>query len=339
MQRKTSNLWAATAILLLATPSVNVFAGPKGGGGGRGMSARSGGSFNSRTPSMNRTFSQSKIGGMTKNFSGSNFKNSTNLKSKVMPYAGNSSIVNKSLQSKFGNGLNAKLSGPLTKVDGRFGKIANKFDGNLSGKLPGLDSVEHDTAKIAIGKEPILNPGKITDTLAGKLPFEPGNGGNPGGGKNPHHGHKHKWWWGHHHWHHWHRPWVHRHFYHRPFCGTVYVNGCWTYCQDPVVVEQISVIPVTVGEALPEIPANATFKMAIASLGAAEGAAAVDVKGVGMMVEILQWNPDSVVVRLPAVELQQKALSELAVLRADGSLAHTLKFNMLPALQPSIAAE
>ncbi len=120
------------------------------------------------------------------------------------------------------------------------------------------------------------------------------------------------------------------------YCGTVYVNGCWTYVTRPVAVEQISLV--TVGDSLPEIPSNATFRMQVSGLGATKGIAAVEINGVGMQAELLEWNADSVVVRLPAVGLTDAKVSELYILQSDGSMAKNLKFKMTPALDTTVAA-
>ena len=124
--------------------------------------------------------------------------------------------------------------------------------------------------------------------------------------------------------------------YYPSYCGTVYVNGCWTYVTQPVAVEQIALVEV--GETLPEIPSHATFKLQAAGLAAAKGMAAVEVNGVGLQAEVLEWNGDSVVVRLPSVGLTQPLVSQLYILQADGSMAKNLKFKMLPALQNTVAA-
>src|SRR5204863_4663428 len=107
-------------------------------------------------------------------------------------------------------------------------------------------------------------------------------------------------------------------YYTQPYCGTVFVNGCWTYVTQPVVYEQISLVEV--GETLPEIPSNATFKLPVYGLGPMKGLAAVEINGVGMQAELLEWSGDAVVVRLPAVGLTQPLVSELHILQADGSM-------------------
>ena len=60
--------------------------------------------------------------------------------------------------------------------------------------------------------------------------------------------------------------------------------------------------------------------------------------GVGLQAEVLEWNGDSVVVRLPSVGLTQPLVSQLYILQADGSMAKNLKFKMLPALQNATVA-
>jgi hypothetical protein len=217
------------------------------------------------------------------------------------------------------------------------------------------------------GKPPVLDPGNGGGKPPKKPPFDPFPGGGippvldpgggkppgggmpPGGGNNPPgggngggngngngngNGHHHgggkycwpnyclNWWW--------------PSYYTQPYCGTVYLNGGWTYVTQPVPVQQISLVQV--GETLPEIPSNATFKMQASGLGSMKGLAAVEINGVGMQAELLEWNADSVVVRLPAVGLTQPAVSQLHILQPDGSMAKTLKFRMLPAIDAAVAS-
>ncbi|MBX3442988.1 MAG: hypothetical protein KF774_11340 [Planctomyces sp.] len=180
--------------------------------------------------------------------------------------------------------------------------------------------------------QPPADPGN------GQPPIDPGNGnGQPpvdpghGGHHPPHHGHDH--------WH-WPLPYPVPIFYPTPRCHTVFVNGCWTPCTQPLYFNQIDVIPMpVVGQALPEIPAGATFRLDIAGLGPNQGGAGVDVRGIGMTVEVLQWDANSVVVQLPYIVLNEAARSDLAIVRADGSVAHQLPFLMLPADQAMLAAQ
>lgn len=199
------------------------------------------------------------------------------------------------------------------------------------------------------GIPPVLDPG-------GKPPIKPpfpgggnppvidpgngggGNGGGNGGGHGPGNGHGHGCYHGggKHCWPHYCLNWYWPTYYTQPYCGTVYVNGCWTYSNQPVSVAQISLL--SVGNSLPEIPSNATFKLQVAGLGAQKGIAAVEINGVGMQAELLEWNADSVVVRLPAVGLTQAAVSQLHILQSDGSMAKTLDFKMLPAMETAVAS-
>jgi hypothetical protein len=57
-----------------------------------------------------------------------------------------------------------------------------------------------------------------------------------------------------------------------------------------------------------------------------------------MQAELLEWSGDSVVVRLPSVGLTQPLVSQLHILQSDGSMAKSLKFKMLPAIQNTVAA-
>ncbi len=177
----------------------------------------------------------------------------------------------------------------------------------------------------------------------------PGGGNNPpGGGKPPGHGGHGPGWgvpgWGHAGcfpgggrlwWPNYCLSWHWPTYYAQPYCGTVYVNGSWTYVTEPVAVEQISLVQM--GSSLPEIPSNATFRMQVSGLGQMQGLAAVEINGVGMQAELLEWNPDSVVVRLPAVGLTDAKISDLYILQADGSMAKNLKFKMIPALENAVA--
>lgn len=191
------------------------------------------------------------------------------------------------------------------------------------------------------GIPPSLDPGNGGGGNGGGGNNPPGGGNNPpgggngggngnGGGHGHGHGHHHHWW-----------PnycldWYCPPFYTQPYCGTVYLNGSWTYVTQPVAVEQISLVQA--GDGLPEIPSAATFKMQVSGLAAAKGMAAVEVNGVGMQAELLEWNGDSVVVRLPSVGLTQPLVSQLYILQPDGSMAKNLKFKMLPAAQNAVAA-
>jgi hypothetical protein len=230
-------------------------------------------------------------------------------------------------------------------------------------KPPKLDlPIDKFPGKIDPGKIPPIDPGKgngggmkppFDPFPGGKWPpLDPGNGGGnnpPGGGNNPpgggnggggngggfpddhcHHGG------GKFCWPNWGLGWCWPAYYTQPYCGTVFINGGWQYVTQPVAVEQISLVQLT--DTLPEIPSNATFKMQVAGLGAAKGIAAVEVNGVGMPAELLEWNGDSVVIRLPAVGLSQPAISNLYVLQADGSMVKDLKFKMLPALSTAVAS-
>jgi hypothetical protein len=235
-----------------------------------------------------------------------------------------------------------KLDLPTGKFPGKIdpGKIdPGKLDpgGKIPpGKFPPgkIDPGKLDPGKLDPGKGggmPPIDPGKGNGG-GGMPPIDPGkgNGGMPPyGNGNCHHGggkfcwpnYCLNWWW--------------PTYYSQPYCGTVYLNGGWTYVTQPVAAQQISLVQI--GDSLPEIPSNATFKMQVAGLSGAKGVAAVEVNGVGMQAELLEWNGDSVVVRLPAVGLTQPLVSDLYILQADGSMAKNLKFKMTPAIQNAVA--
>ncbi len=370
MKRINSMLWAAVAVLGLYSPVFTYAGSSFGSFASKGSVARSGQFGGSNSSSGNRSSMKSMPYSSGNLMKQSHVLKSGGLNSQVLK----TPIVNQNVGGKLGkvgtkigpivtlpgNSLPGKSKTPIIKpFPGKFGPVLDPGIGNGigGGKKPPI------LVPFPGGKPPILDPGiggkppkkPIFDPFPGGKPpiFDPGNGGGmpPGGGNNPPgggngggngngggHGHGH----GHHHgggkfyWPNYCLNWWWPSYYTQPYCGTVYVNGCWTYVTQPVAVEQISLVQV--GDSLPEIPSNATFKMQVSGLAAAKGLAAVEINGVGMQAEVLEWNADSVVVRLPAVGLTDAKVSDLYILQADGSLAKNLKFKMLPAIETAVAS-
>jgi hypothetical protein len=57
------------------------------------------------------------------------------------------------------------------------------------------------------------------------------------------------------------------------------------------------------------------------AFGDKAGAARLRISGIAMPIEVLEWTPTGVKVRLPMVEITRATLAEIEVFRGDGSLA------------------
>jgi len=350
MQRITSLVWAAVAVLGLSSTGTTNAAGPSGNLGSRGTMNRGGqaGGVKSqvlKTPVVNRN-------------PASHFDKGGTRPSVLRPFPGGKPPV---IDAGNGGGKPPKKPSIFNPFpDGRLPKIDPGNGGIKPPKRPPLPPVLDPGSG---GGRPPKNPPVFDPYPGGKPPvLDPGNGGGkpPGGGNNPpgggkppggghgnggghghgnghghghHHGHHHhgNWWWPN-----YPLDWYRPQYYAPPYCGTVYLNGGWTYATQPVAVEQISLVQV--GETLPEIPSNATFRMQVAGMAPTKGMAAVEINGVGMPAEVLEWNGDSVVVRLPSVRLTEPLVSQLYILQSDGSMAKNMKFKMLPAMEAAVAA-
>jgi hypothetical protein len=129
----------------------------------------------------------------------------------------------------------------------------------------------------------------------------------------------------------------------------VYVDGCWSYCDVPVAIEQVCVIElpttpvVAVEEAtgLPvlEIPAGAAFKLELPELGEEASVAVVELRGLTLPVQILDWSPEAVALQLPAMGLTEAVASVLTIARPDGEVVRTIEFAMIPAAVTVASAE
>ncbi len=194
-----------------------------------------------------------------------------------------------------------------------------------------------------IGGPPnLLNQNSATIALKGlnksQLPFPgqsppiipmPGSGSpNPGtGAGNPNHPYHHHYFpWRNLVWH-WNYPCPCPCGY---TCGTVCVNGNWIGCAEPASIDTITLLKLT-DETLTSIPVHATFRLSMANLNAESGVALIQVRGMTLPVEVLEWKSDSVVLQLPAMGLNEPAETELTILDASGTLVQNSKFLMVPA--------
>jgi len=81
----------------------------------------------------------------------------------------------------------------------------------------------------------------------------------------------------------------------------------------------------------PSVAVGSTMQFSGESLGAEKGSVRLQISGVTLPVEVIEWTAESVKVHIPKLDLSRTVAAELEVLRADGSMASTSGVELMPA--------
>jgi hypothetical protein len=97
-----------------------------------------------------------------------------------------------------------------------------------------------------------------------------------------------------------------------------------------VIVVNSPVAP-TADAAPVELSPGMQLTLGGASFGATPGQAGMKVGELVLAVEVVQWQPSQVVVRLPNAQIARAVSAELVVTRSDATVARAVPFELVPA--------
>jgi hypothetical protein len=350
MKRNWLPYVAIAAALVAGTMCSSAFAGPPGGfkfgGNSGGNSFRSlGGSSssnNSGNSNLSRNF-QPRIGSLNGN-SGQSM--GSNMQSQIKKFQGNGigqiggssnngtpriTIKPNNLPGNLGQVIGNGSNSGTPRVGIGQGNIVNqiKKNGNVSG-LPGIIGNSNGNGQgigNAIPKIGKIDPGfnksgNIGQAIAGSI---------LGGGNNNANCHKDvhcgpikigckPWWNDCHHFHHNH---CYKPVY--PVCTQTIV------VQVPVVVEQVAV-----AQPVMQVPVGATLTLQSLGLGDAAGQVMLQVDKIAIPAMVNEWKPDAVTTTLPMLGLSGQVIADIVMVRADGTVANSIKVELINA-QPQAA--
>ena len=112
------------------------------------------------------------------------------------------------------------------------------------------------------------------------------------------------------------------------------------YCPQPIVIPVQAPVVTTVGvveEQILQIPVGSTVTLGSAGLGDMSGQVVAQMDKIAFPAKVNEWKTDSVNATLPLVGLSSSVRGEILLIKADGSLAHSVKVEFLPAPQPTDA--
>lgn len=130
------------------------------------------------------------------------------------------------------------------------------------------------------------------------------------------------------------KPWwsdCHSHHNHcyKPCYPVVYTQPI--IVQVPVVVEQVAVAQPTM-----QVPVGATLTLQSPALGEAAGQVMIQIDKVAIPAMVNEWKPDSVTTTLPMLGLGGQVIADIVMVRADGTVANSIKVELINA-QPQAA--
>ncbi len=129
--------------------------------------------------------------------------------------------------------------------------------------------------------------------------------------------------------------------YSKNFCYPYYFGcyyplySCYDYCTPRYTCsysEPITLVE-NVGPARTPVAVGSVLMVNGQAFGPQPGGARLRVGGMAMPIEVLEWTPIGVKVRLPQVEIVGSTPAEIEVLRVDGSLAAKSPIDLIPAGQ------
>jgi hypothetical protein len=321
------------------------FGGGGGGGGGGGISLRSAGGMSpGRTvqPNFNsnalRNLSGQVQGIQTRNLQGQvpNLGGIGNKINKVQPgqgtlspILGNNGNAGRNIGSRVGNVLgNTGIAGGQTPIKIHPGNVLQPGgNGNkvgIGGHHLGIGGELKKNIGIAIGNTAIKN-------TIGNVVGNNCHPGDHGHGCEPHKIGCKPWWWN---------------------CTPCY-STCYKPCYPTVYTQPIVVqvpVPVqapVVGEAVPvaseqplmQVPAGATLTLQSPNLGDAAGQVMLQIDKVVIPAMINEWKPDAVTTTLPLIGLAAPAVAEIVMVKADGTVANSIKVELINAQQSQSAQQ
>ena len=124
------------------------------------------------------------------------------------------------------------------------------------------------------------------------------------------------------------------HGHHGQFPWWKFQGGRGGYPYGQVVSPPVIVVnPVTVPGPAARLELSPGMELTIseADFGSAQGQAGLRLGEVMLSAEVVRWQPGAVVVRLPMAQIARSVSAELLLVRADGTLARELPFDLVPA--------
>jgi hypothetical protein len=338
---------AIAAAILSGSVCSTAFAGPpsfKFGGSSGGGNLRIGGSNNSgNSGNTSRQFTP-RIGNLNGNVQG------TNMQAQIKKIQGNG------IPSGIGQAINGNGGGNSSRVINPGIKIGNlqQNGGNSGGSnprvtLPGnvLNQLQNSGKLPVIGNGNGNGNGGLGIPKIGKIDpgfSKPGNvQGNIGqaignailgnGNSNHHHGQGSiqcgpvkvgckPWWDDCHHFHHNH---CYKPVY--PVCTKTIV------VQVPVVVEQVAV-----AQPVMQVPVGSTLTLQALGLGHEAGQVMLQVDKIAIPAMVNEWTDGAVTTTLPMLGLGGQVIADIVLVRADGTVANSIKVELINALPQTAAA-
>jgi hypothetical protein len=126
----------------------------------------------------------------------------------------------------------------------------------------------------------------------------------------------------------------HHNGHHGQFPWWKFQGGRGGYPYGQVVSRPVIVVnPVTVPGPAARLELSPGMELTIseADFGSAQGQAGLRLGEVMLSAEVVRWQPGAVVVRLPMAQIARSVSAELLLVRADGTLARELPFDLVPA--------
>jgi hypothetical protein len=112
---------------------------------------------------------------------------------------------------------------------------------------------------------------------------------------------------------------------------------CYPVCshpiivQVPVVVEQVAVVQPSM-----QVPVGSTLTLQSLGLGDVAGQVMLQVDRIAIPAMVNEWRPDAVTTTLPMLGLSGQVIADIVIVRADGTVANSIKVELINA-QPQAA--
>jgi hypothetical protein len=354
---------AVIAALVAGSIVSSAFAGPPsfkfgGNSGSGGSSFRSlGGSNNNNGSSNNGSNLSRRIGSLPLQNGNSNSSSGGSMQSQIKKFQGN-------LNGNIGQAIGGNSNNSTPRVTIKPGNL-----GNIGQAIGNGNSNNSGTPRIGISQGNIINQIKKNGNVSGLPGIVGGGNGNGngqglgnaipkigkidpgfnkngngnigqaigqailGGGNGNSNANCHKdihcspikvgckpWWWDCHHFHHDH---CYKPVY--PVCTQTIV------VQVPVVVDQVAV-----AQPVMQVPVGSTLTLQSPGLGAAAGQVMLQIDKVAVPAMVNEWTMDAVTTTLPMLGLGGQVFADIVMVRADGSVANSIKVELINA-QPQTA--
>jgi hypothetical protein len=335
---------AVIAALVAGSIVSTAFAGPpsmKFGNGGsssfRSMSGNGNGN-NNNSGNASRQFTP-RIGTLNGNGQGSN------MQAQIKKFQGNG--IGQAINGNGGNNSPRVTINPGIKIGNLGQNGGNSGGSNPRVTLPGnvLNQIQNGGKLPVIGNGNGNGNGGLGIPKIGKIDQGFNKNGNIGqaignailgggnGNSNHHHGQNNihcgpikvgckPWWNDCHHF-------QHNHCYKPsyPVCSQTIV------VQVPVVVDPVAVVQPSM-----QVPVGSTLTLQSLGLGDAAGQVMLQVDKIAIPAMVNEWTPNAVTTTLPMLGLSSPVIADIVLVRADGTVANSIKVELINALPQTAAA-